>query len=123
MAPSQPGLSVFDVLDRAVADLETPSRTGTQIAQSNAHNLTHVDAVMSQLQAMRSHVGDTLNRIDHVTGRLDAQKLSSKTARSDAEDLDMVHALSDFKNRQTGYDAALKSYSMVQKLSLFDYLG
>lgn len=123
MAPSQPGLSVFDALDQAIADLETTGRTGTQIAQSNAQNLTNIDAVMGQLQATRSHVGDTLNRIEQVTGRLEDQKLASQAARSAAEDLDMVSALSDFKNRQTGYDAALKSYSMVQKLSLFDYLG
>ena len=35
----------------------------------------------------------------------------------------MVHAISDFQNKQTGYDAALKSYSMVQRLSLFQYVN
>ncbi len=35
----------------------------------------------------------------------------------------MVKALSDFQRRQTGYDAALKSYSLVQRLSLFQYLN
>jgi flagellar hook-associated protein 3 FlgL len=34
----------------------------------------------------------------------------------------MVHAIADFQARQTGYDAALRAYSMVQRLSLFDYL-
>lgn len=123
MAPSQPGLSVFDVVDDAIAGLDVPLRTGSQIAQANSRTLTGIDAVMNRLQAARSQVGETLNRIDHVTDRLADVKLSAQTARSDAEDLDMVQALSDFKNRQTGYDAALKSYSMVQKLSLFDYLG
>ena len=61
--------------------------------------------------------------IDSVTGRLTDLKLASQTDRSNAEDLDMVKAISDFQNKQTGYDAALKSYSMVQKLSLFNYLG
>ena len=49
-------------------------------------------------------------------------KLDAQTERSDAEDLDMLQAISDFQNRQTGYDAALKTYSIVQKMSLFDYL-
>ena len=31
-------------------------------------------------------------------------------------------AISDFQNQQTGYDAALKTYSMVQRMSLFQYL-
>ena len=35
----------------------------------------------------------------------------------------MVQAISDFQNQQTGYDAALKAYSMVQRLSLFQYLN
>ena len=35
----------------------------------------------------------------------------------------MTEAISKFQSRQTGYDAALKSYSMVQRLSLFDYLN
>ena len=34
----------------------------------------------------------------------------------------MVQAISDFQNRQSGYDAALKTYSIVQRMSLFDYL-
>jgi len=58
-----------------------------------------------------------------VTDRLDAQKLQGQTERSNAEDLDMVQAISDFQNKQSGYDAALKSYSMVQRLSLFQYLN
>ena len=34
----------------------------------------------------------------------------------------MVQAISEFKNQQTGYQAALQSYASVQRLSLFDYL-
>lgn len=123
MTPATSGLSLFGVLDEAIAGLKVPARTGPEIAQANVRDLTHVDAVMGRLQEMRSQLGGTLNRIDSAADRLETQKLSAQTARSDAEDLDMVHALSEFANRQTGYDAALKSYSMVQKLSLFDYLG
>jgi len=34
----------------------------------------------------------------------------------------MVQAISDFQLQQTSYDAALRAYSMVQRLSLFQYL-
>ena len=34
----------------------------------------------------------------------------------------MVQAISDFQNQQTGYEAALKTYSMVQRMSLFHYV-
>jgi flagellar hook-associated protein 3 FlgL len=35
----------------------------------------------------------------------------------------MTNAISDFASQQTGYDASLKAYTMVQKLSLFNYLN
>ncbi|HEX7435767.1 MAG TPA: flagellar hook-associated protein FlgL, partial [Caldimonas sp.] len=123
IVPSTPTLSVFDTLDKAVADLATPGRTGSQIAQSNADSLRNVDSVMGTMQAGRSLAGAVLNRIDHETDRLASQKLTSQTEQSAAVDIDMVQAVSSFQTKQSGYDAALKSYSMVQRLSLFQYLG
>jgi len=123
LAPSTSSLSVFDALDKAVADLKTTGRSGAQIAQSNSTNLGNLDAVLGQVTSGRAQVGATLARIDAVTSRLSDLKLASQTERSNAEDLDMTQALSDFSNQQTGYDAALKAYSLVQKLSLFNYLS
>jgi flagellar hook-associated protein 3 FlgL len=110
-------------MDQAIVDLSTPNRTSSQNTQANWSNIASLDSVMGQLQSARSQVGATLNRADGVTDRLSALKLASQTERSNAESLDMTQAISDFGNQQTGYDAALKTYSMVQKLSLFNYLG
>jgi flagellar hook-associated protein 3 FlgL len=123
IAPSTPTLGVFAAVDQAIAGLKTPGRTASQIAQGNADALRDVDAVLGHLQIARSAAGQVLNRIDSETDRLDSQKLASTTERSNAEDVDMVHAISDFQNRQSGYDAALKSYAMVQRLSLFQYVN
>lgn len=123
LAPSTSALSVFGALDKAIADLQTPGRSNTRIAQDNAFALTRLDSVLGQMNAGRSQVGAVMNRVDAVADRLSALKLSSQTERSNAEDLDMTQAISDFSNQQTGYDAALKAYSMVQRLSLFNYLN
>lgn len=123
MAPSAPDQSVFDVLDRAVAELKTPLRSAGQIAQSTSSNITALDGSLSQIGSARSKVGETLNRIDSVTGRLEDSRLAAQTERASAEGLDIIKAYSEFQNKQTGYDAALKSYSMVQKISLFNYIG
>ena len=123
LAPSTPTLSVFATLDRAVAALQTTGRTTSQIAQANADGLRDIDSAMNNLGAARAAAGQALNRIDSETSRLDTQKVASTTERSNAEDVDMVHAISDFQNKQSGYDAALKSYSMVQRLSLFQYVN
>ena len=123
ITPSAPTLSVFAVLDQAVSHLKQPQQTGSQRAQGTSDALRKVDASLGTLSTARSAAGDALNRIDGVTDRLSALKLDAQTQRSNAEDLDLVQALSEFQNKQTGYDAALRSYSAIQKLSLFQYIN
>jgi flagellar hook-associated protein 3 FlgL len=123
MEPSADDLSTFDVLDRIATQLETGGRNGGQVAQATALGLRDLDAVLARVQSVRSDTGEALNRIDTATGRLESQKLAQTNERSLAEDLDMVEAISEFQARQTSYDAALKAYSMVQQLSLFQYIN
>jgi flagellar hook-associated protein 3 FlgL len=123
LTASTASLSIFAVFDRAASEMQAGFRTPAQITQDNSDNLRDIDSLMGNMQLSRSRAGDVLNRIDVETGRLSDQKLASQEERSNAEDLDIVEALSDFKNQQNGYDAALKSYSMVQRLSLFQYIN
>ena len=122
ITPSAPDLSLFDALDRVAGELQTGGRSTAQVAQTVASGLRDIDAGLGNLQMQRAMAGESLNRIDAVEGRLAETKLSAQTERSLAEDLDMVQALSDFQARQSGYDAALSTYSMVQRMSLFNYL-
>ncbi len=123
--PANPGttISVFDVLDRVSSELATPGRTAAQTASTVFEGLRDIDAAASHLSAFRSRAGEVLNRIDGLAGRLAETKLGAQESRSNAEDLDMLQAISDFQTRQTGYDAALKTYSIVQKMSLFDHIS
>jgi len=123
VAPSSADLSVFDTLDRAASALGNASLGPGGIRQAVADGLRDLDAGAAQLDSARSAAGAWLQRLDSVESRVSAQKLQAQTERSSAEDLDMVHAISDFQLKQTGYDAALKAYSMVQRLSLFNYIG
>lgn len=122
IVPSEPELSVFDVFDRAIEELSTPLRTAAQVTQGAQRALRDLDASSNALQALRSTVGEALNRVDAVEGRVSALKLYGKAEQSAAEDLDMVEAISDFTEKQNGYNAALQSYSMVQRMSLMQYL-
>ena len=120
--PSAPQLSVFDVLDGIAGELQAGGRSAAQVAQTVASGLRDVDAVAGALQMQRAMAGQSLQRIDAMEDRLSDVQLQAQTERSQAEDLDMVKALSDFQARQTGYDAALSTYSLVQRMSLFQYL-
>lgn len=122
IAPSSASLNVFEVLDRTATELETALLSGGRVSQAVSSGLRDIDASLGRLQQQRALAGETLKRIDGVENRLSALELDAKIERSAAEDLDMVDAISKFQNQQVGYDAALKSYSIVQKLSLFQYI-
>lgn len=123
IVPSTRTLDVFGVLDRTIAELNTPLRTGAQITQSTQTALRDLDSVASGLRGLRAAVGESMNRADAVESRVSAVKLFGETAHSNAVDLDLAQAISDFKNQETGYSASLQTYSSVQKLSLFQYLS
>jgi flagellar hook-associated protein 3 FlgL len=123
LSPSSRSLSVFDALDNAVKQLSASNQGGPRVQQAVQDSIRDLDQCTSQISSARSFAGTTLQRLDGVKGRLDATELSAQTSRSNAEDLDMVKALSSFNSQQTGYQAALQSYATIQKLSLFNYLN
>lgn len=122
VAPSSVNLNPFAALDRAIAVLGNASATAGQVAQAVSNGVRDVDAVTSQFQGARSVAGATLSRLDVIDARNQDRDLWAKSVQSDAEDLDMVQAVSDFQNKQTSYQAALQSYALVQRMSLFDYI-
>jgi flagellar hook-associated protein 3 FlgL len=118
------GGGVFATLDRAIRDLDPPTgHTPPPAAQITSEGLAAIDGAMNAMQLLRSRLGAVLNRAEAAEGRVADERLYQQTERSNAEDLDMVQAIADFQNRQTGYDAALKAYSIVQRMSLFQYLN
>lgn len=121
--------SVFGVLDRAIAGLFNP---GTSVgADSTSANFNHelaislaqIDTSLEKLQRSRSQAGDLLNRADRISDNQELRSIQLEDDRSKAEDLDMIKGLSDFQNQQTAYEAALKSYAQIQKLTLFNFMG
>jgi flagellin-like hook-associated protein FlgL len=119
---SQPDLSVFDVLDRLTTELGAPGRTGAQVAQTVQDGLRDLDSTMGSLMTMRSNLGWRMEQADGLSSRWADGRFAAQSERSAAEDLDMVEAISGYQNKQTSYDAALKAYAMVQRLSLFEYI-
>ena len=118
-----PTLGVFESLDRTITELKTPLRSAAAVTQTVQRGLSDLQGSMAALQSLRSRVGEVLNRADMVDGRIASLTLAAQTERSNAEDLDMVQAISEFQNLQNGYEAALKTYSSVQRMSLFQYLN
>lgn len=120
--PSKTGLDPFSVLDRAISVLADPGSNSGEISQAVSSGMRDLDSVMGHMQAARSEAGATLLRLDSIDAREQDRDLWAKSVQSSAEDLDMVSAISDFKNKQSNYQAALQTYAMVQRMSLFDYI-
>ena len=118
-----PPLSIFKVLDTAINGLSTPGISSQDVAAAVKTGIGDLDTFNNHLLAVRARAGEALNRMDQLEQRIADSKLASQTEKSNAEDLDMVQAISDFQNQQTGYDAALKAYSLVQRMSLFNYIS
>ncbi|GGH57352.1 flagellar hook-associated protein FlgL [Comamonas phosphati] len=114
---------LFRVLDDAIAAVKAGTKGSTALSQSLGRSLSELDAGMSRVQAMRSYAGDQLNRADRLESDMKGQALTQEGARSRAEDIDMVTAISDMENQKVGLQAALQSYAQIQKLSLFNYIG
>ena len=122
LTPSTSTLDPFSSLSKAIAALGNPVANSGQVSQAVSNGLRDLDAVMSQVQTARSQAGAVLTRLDQMEQRNSDKSLWAKTVESNAEDVDMVQAVSDFQGKQTSYSAALQSYAMVHRMSLFDYL-
>jgi flagellar hook-associated protein 3 FlgL len=114
---------LFSVLDSAIQNIRGAAANSPVMMQSVQQSLVQVDSASDRLQAARGLAGDWLNRADAISASQDSRSAQMTSDRSRAEDLDMVKGISDFQTQQTAYDAALKSYAQVQKLSLFNYIN
>ncbi len=117
-----PSSSIFSVVDTAVREI-TNAANSNAAAQAVGQALANIDRGLERLHASRGFAGELLNRADRITGNQETRNIQLHEDRSRAEDLDMIKGVSDFQNQQVGYEAALKSYSMTQKLSLFNFIS
>jgi flagellar hook-associated protein 3 FlgL len=121
VAPST-RVSLFTVLDNAINSINNSSNNNI-LRHALDKALSEIDAGMARLQSGRGQAGDMLNRADLIENNQIARSNQIQNDRSRAEDMDMVKGISDYQNQQTAYDAALKTYAQVQRLSLFNYMS
>ena len=125
------GTGLFGALDSAIASMYSTGPNTTlgassldaSLQQGIARGLAEIDTAMDRLQSVRAQSGALLNRADTIDSEQSANNIQLESDRSRAEDLDMVKGISEFQNQQTGYSAALQTYSQVQRLSLFNFIS
>ena len=118
------GESLFKELDTAITGIRNAT-SGSEANQNSViqNGLASLDQGMDRLSALRGFAGDMLNRADRITGDQEVRSIQLEADRSRAEDMDLVKGFSDFEQTKMGYQAALQTYAMVQKMSLFNYIS
>ncbi|MEG0047484.1 MAG: flagellin, partial [Comamonas sp.] len=122
MAPSK-RTDIFTVLDQAISTVKSGTNGSAALQQGLGRAMSELDSGMNRVQAVRSYAGDQLKRADRLESDMKDQALTQEGARSRAEDIDMITALSDVETQKVGLQAALQSYAQMQKLSLFNYIS
>ena len=121
--PSSAQTNLFALLDNAINGISGAYSSSPTLAQTVQDSLRQIDAGMEKLISAQGQAGEWLNRADSIASSQDVQSLQLESDRAAAQDIDLVRSISEFQNQQIGYEAALKSYAQVQKLSLFNYIG
>lgn len=118
--------SVFDTLAQAIAVLRAPvagsPAAGAQFQTALGGAQASMDQALDHLLLKRSDIGSALAELDAYERLNDDRQFEYQSRLSSIEDLDYAQAASELTRRQTSFEAAIQSYSMVSRLSLFDYL-
>ena len=118
--------SIFDTVNSAIQLLQKPVVTPADQAQlqtalSSVNAST--DQMLNHLTLKQAQYGSALNELDGYQSINDDRTLQYQTRLSSVEDLDVAQAASQLSQNQTTYQAAIQSYALISKLSLFNYLG
>lgn len=78
--------------------------------------------VSGELQTLVGDVGARMNQLQVTGANLNALEVTLKTFRSDTQEIDFEHAVTELVGRQTAFQAAMMATSRVMGMNLTDYL-
>lgn len=114
--------SIFAQLDAAIAAFADPATTPAAAATASGTAIDALDRSLDRFATTRTVVGERLRGLDAHEQSLANGRIDVETRRSDLVDLDFARGVSDLVQQQTAFDAALKSYAQIARMTLFDYV-
>lgn len=115
-------VTMFKVLSDAAALLSDPTASAAAVQAGVKAAIDGVDAGKQKLQAQRTLIGESLRSVDLQTDAASDHATNLGARLSQLTDVDYAKAISDLSTNQTALDAAMKTYSQISKMSLFQYL-
>ncbi|MCA9774682.1 MAG: flagellar hook-associated protein FlgL [Myxococcales bacterium] len=110
------GVDVFAIVSQLETDLRANNAAGVQ------GSLEGLDTAVGQVIGQRSYLGSQLNRALRAKDNLDAVEVNFSKLSSQAEDLDMIDAISKFTQAQATLEATLKSTANILQTTLFNVI-
>lgn len=107
---------LFQVLDRAVADL----RAGN-VAEA-AKGLTRIDAAMGRIGEAQATLGTRSRQLESLNERNSSLSIDLRAGLSEVEDVDYAQAIIEVKTQEMAYNAALSVTAKVIQPTLLDFL-
>lgn len=114
--------NIFLRLDAAIAALDDASLPQSAVAQTTSGVIDSIDRAVERLSQTRTLVGERLRAIDMHEQALESGSIEAQTRLSDLVDLDFTRGVAALVQHQTSYDAALRSYAQIARMTLFDYV-
>ncbi|HEX5444183.1 MAG TPA: flagellin, partial [Pirellulales bacterium] len=107
---------VFNALLRLQTALQNNDMAGIERATSL------LEGSQQNLSLTRAELGANEQAVTSLQSTVQTAQTQLKGSLSNATDVDMAQAISDFVAQQTAYQAALQTTGLISKLSLLDYL-
>jgi len=117
--------SLFTTINNLITALETPVSGGAGSARlSNGLSaaLSNLGNALDNVLTVRASVGSRMREVDSVKSTGEDLQLQYQQTISNLQDLDYAKAITDLTRQQTMLEAAQKSFTKVQGLSLFNFM-
>lgn len=120
-------VDMFKTLGDLITQLETPIQGGGSGANAKLMNnintaIQNLDQSLQNVLTVQASVGSRMREVDAVKSTGDDLQLQYQQTISSLQDLDYAKAITDLTRQQTMLEAAQKSFTKVQSLSLFNYM-
>jgi len=104
-----------------LTDIENHLLTGDTDALSRI-DLRDIEAFQSEFHRYRSEMGVRLRELQNYETLYAARKEQLQGSLADLEEIDLTEAISQLKQQELSYQAALQVFARVQAINLFDFL-
>lgn len=126
VAPAARSADVFANLDSVIAALQKPvSGASDQMNLTNALNtaLTQFHNTLNNVTTVQTSVGGREQEVQALQSITQSSNLQTQSNLADLTQTDLTSVISKYTMTQFSLQAAQQGFSMIQKLSLFDYIG